>query len=90
MKIGNRFGQKLRYGSVSAALTAAVLVAVILLNVAVSALCVGRRWFMDMTPDALYTLTDDAERLLGEIITSANETRVEDEPVPAAHIRLKK
>ena len=81
MKIGNRFGQKLRYGSTSVALTAAVLVAVILLNVAVSALCVGRRWLIDMTPDALYTLTDDAERLLGETIESANETRDEDDPV---------
>ena len=81
MKIGNRFGQKLRYGSVSLAITAGVLAVVLLLNVAVSALCVGRRWFIDLTHDQLYTMTDEADRVLGETIASANATRSEDEPV---------
>ena len=81
MKIGNRFGQKLRYGSASLAITAAVLAVVVLFNVAVSALFVGQRWFIDMTPDRLYTLSDDAERVLGETIDSANETRDENDPV---------
>ena len=81
MKIGNRFGQKLRYGSVSFAIIAGVLALVVLLNVAVSALCVGNRWFIDLTPDQLYTMTEDAERVLGQTIDSANEGRSSDNPV---------
>ena len=80
MKIGNRFGRKLRYGSVSAAIVAGVLAVVVLLNVAVSALCVGRRWFVDLTRDELYTMTSEAHRVLGETIASANEARPADKP----------
>lgn len=81
MKIGNRFESKLGHRSLSVAITVGVIAVVLLLNVAVSALCLGQRWYMDLTPDALYTLTDDAHRLLGEAIDSANATRPKDAPV---------
>ena len=81
MKIGNGFGQKLRHGSVSVGITALVLAAVILVNIAVSALCSGQRWFIDLTTEPLYTLSDAANSLLGSTIESANANRPADDPV---------
>lgn len=81
MNLNNGFGRKLRHGSVSAALTAGVIAAVILLNVLVSVLCSENRWLIDMTTEPMYTLSEDAERLLSSTIESANATRPEDEPV---------
>ena len=92
MKLNNGFGRKLRHGSVSAALTAGVIAAVILINVLVSALCSANLWFIDMTSghydqkkkaeyEGLYTLSEQAKNLLGDTIASANATRAEDDPV---------
>ena len=92
MKLNNGFGRKLRHGSVSAALTAGVIAAVILLNVLVSALCSANLWFIDMTTghydknkkaeyEGLYTLSSQAKKLLGDTIASANAARAEDDPV---------
>ncbi|MBE6634281.1 MAG: hypothetical protein E7620_08090 [Ruminococcaceae bacterium] len=49
-------GKKFRHGSKSFALTALVIVAVTLLNVAFSALCTGLLWFADLTSEKMYTL----------------------------------
>ena len=87
MKIGNGFGRKLRHGSASIGITALVIAAVILLNVAFGALCSGQLWFIDLTPLAkkapstLYTLSPVAEKMLGDTIASANSTRPTDDPV---------
>lgn len=92
MKLNNGFGRKLRHGSVSLALTAGVIAAVILLNVLVSALCSANLWFIDMTAGhydekrkaeyaGLYTLSDQAKSLLGDTIASANASRPENDPV---------
>lgn len=81
MKIGNRFESKLGHRSLSVAIIAGVIVLVLLLNVAASALFLGQRWHIDLTPDELYTLTDDAHRMLGEALDSANATRPKDKPV---------
>ena len=85
MKIEKGFERKLRYGSASVGFTALVIAAVILLNVAFGALCSGELWFIDMTPPAkkapstLYTLSEDAKKMLGEAIDSANANREEGE-----------
>ena len=81
MKIGNRFQSKLGHRSLALSITVGVIALVLLLNVAVSALCFGQRWYVDLTPDVLYTLTEDAHRMLGETIKSANATRPKDDPV---------
>lgn len=92
MKLNNGFGRKLRYGSVSLSLTAGVIAAVLLLNVLFSFLCTENRWFIDMTAGhydnegnteyyGLYTLSDQAEQLLGDTIKSANASRAENDPV---------
>lgn len=81
MKIGNGISRKLRYGSVSAGITAAVLAVVILINIGVSVLCSAQRWFIDMTTEPLYTLSEEADNLLKDTIDSANANRAENDPV---------
>lgn len=81
MKIGNRLNGRLGHRSLSVIITVLVLVAVILLNVGASLLFLGNRWHIDLTPDRLYTLTDEAKHMLGEVIKSANESRPDDDPV---------
>ncbi len=81
MKLNNGFGRKIRYGSVSLALTAGVVAAVLLLNVLISVLCSENRWFIDMTTEPMYTLSEDGKKLLGDTIASANASRAEDDPV---------
>ena len=81
MKIGNGFRRKLQFGSVSVGVTAAVIAAVLLINILVSALCSHNRWFLDMTTEPLYTLTEDGKSLMASTIESANATRPADQPV---------
>ena len=81
MKHEHGFGRKLQYGSVSFGFAALVLAAVILLNVAASALCSENRWFIDLTNKPIYTLSDGAKNLLKVTLDSVNETRPEEDPV---------
>ena len=64
MKNFNKNSKKLRYGGVSAALTALIIVVVMIVNVGFSALSARYSWYADMTPDKLYTITDDCMELL--------------------------
>ena len=59
--------KKLRYGSVSVAFTAAFIAAVIALNVVFSALASKYLWYIDMTAETLYTLSDECVELLDDI-----------------------
>ena len=90
----NGWRQKLRHGSISFGLTAAVLAAVILLNVAMTALCSGNLWYIDLSPESsyniyigdteekkasMYTLMDETVSYMDYIIDEANKNR--EEPV---------
>ena len=95
MKFGNGWERKLRRGSASLGLCILVLVAVLLLNVGMTALCTSQFWFIDLTPQStytvylqntnlqkqsgLYTLMDETKNYLGYIIDEANKDR--EEPV---------
>ena len=96
MKHENGWQQKLRHGSLSLGLTAAVVVAVLLLNIVFTALFTGNLWYIDLTPkmnyfrygtqseqkqNSLYTLMDETVDYLGQIISDANEKRGENDPV---------
>ena len=59
--------KRLRYGSVSVAFTAAFIAAVIALNVVFSALASKFLWYIDMTAETLYTLSDECVDLLDDI-----------------------
>ena len=57
MKIKAETGKKLRYGGMSAVLTALIIAVVIIVNVIFSALAQKLRWYTDLTPEPLYTLS---------------------------------
>ena len=95
MKLGNGWERKLRRGSASLGLCVLVLVAVLLLNIGMTALCTSQFWFIDLTPQSiytvyyehtnlqkqsgLYTLMDETVGYLEYIIDQANDER--EEPV---------
>ena len=64
MKMKASTSRKLRYGGVTAVLTALVIAAVIIFNVIFSALAGKLRWYVDLTPELLFTLSDECITLL--------------------------
>ena len=71
----------MKHGSASVALCAAVICAVILLNVLVTALCSNFMLFSDTTPEPLYTLAEETEFLLEQTLTEVNAERGEGDTV---------
>ncbi len=69
--------RRFRYGSMSVIITALVIAAVILLNVIFSALGAKYLWYIDMTRENLYTISDACYDLLDETFKTANERREE-------------
>ncbi len=61
--------RKFKYGAISIALTAAVIIAVILFNAVFSALANNFMWHVDMTGEQIYALSDEARPLLDELAT---------------------
>lgn len=61
MKQFNKNSQKLRRGSLTVGLTAAVIAAVLLLNVAATALLSHFHIFLDMSPESYYTMSSDGD-----------------------------
>ncbi|MEE0970020.1 MAG: Gldg family protein [Clostridia bacterium] len=59
--------KKLRYGTVSVAFTALFIAALIAFNVVFSALASKFLWYIDMTSETLYTLSDKCVELLDDI-----------------------
>lgn len=59
--------KKLRFGSLSVAFTALFIAAVVVINVIFSALATKFLWYIDMTPETLYTLSDECVELLRDI-----------------------
>ena len=59
--------KKFRYGSLSVAFTAAVVVLIILVNAVFTLLASHYHWYIDTTEEQLYTLSDTSKALLDEI-----------------------
>ncbi|MBQ8357638.1 MAG: GldG family protein [Clostridia bacterium] len=66
-------GKKFRYGSVSVALTVVIIAAVILLNAIFTALSEKFVWYIDMTAEEIYTLSDEAKVLLDQVFYNVDE-----------------
>lgn len=58
--------KKFKHGSVSLALTVVIIAAVILVNAIFTALAEKYLWYVDMTSEDIYSLTDDAKELLAK------------------------
>lgn len=67
--------QKLGYGVRSAALIAVVLAAVVLLNAGATVLFRGLLWFVDLTSEDMYTLSDTAVTRLSDTFDKVNAER---------------
>ena len=61
--------KKFRHGSVSLSLTIAIIAIVILVNAIFTALADKYLWFIDMTAEQIYSLTDDAKEVLDTMNT---------------------
>lgn len=66
--------KKFRHGSVSLALTVVVIAAVILFNAIFSALSEKNQWYLDMTPEPVFTLSDNAKSFLRQVDQSHKVT----------------
>lgn len=64
MKLKSGSSRKLRYGGVTLALTTLILVVVIIVNVIFTALAQKFLWYADLTPELLFTLSDNCVDLI--------------------------
>ena len=60
----NGLGRRLRYGGVTVVLTAAIIAIVIIVNIIFSALASKLLWYTDLTPELLFTLSDNCIDLI--------------------------
>ena len=65
MKLKASTGRKLRYGSTSIALTALIVAAVIMVNVIATLLVSKFSFYLDLTPEPHFTLSDEFLALIG-------------------------
>lgn len=70
--------RRARYGGLTVALTVTLVAAVVLLNVIFSTLANRYAWYIDMTPEHLYSISDDCHQMLDEALTRAEQERGED------------
>ncbi len=64
MKMKTGTGRKLKYGGISAALTALIIAVIIIVNIIFSTLAQKFMWYVDLTPELLYSLSDEALALI--------------------------
>lgn len=64
--------RKLKYGAISVVLTAVVVAAIIIFNTIFSALVYKYNWYVDMTKEGIYGLSDSGRVLLDEIDADIN------------------
>lgn len=70
-------GRKLKYGGTSLALTALIIAAVIILNVIFSLLTQRFTWYLDLTPELKFTITEDCYDLIGAEDDDTIDTPIE-------------
>ena len=64
--------RKLKYGAIAIVLTAVVVAAVVIFNTIFSALVYKYYWYVDMTKEGVYGLTDSGRALLDDIDAEIN------------------
>ena len=93
MKMKTGTSRKLRYGGVTVALTTLIIAAVIIVNVIFTALAQKFLWYADLTPELLFTLSDNCIDLIAngddtyeqsfspiEMVNKAREERKAQDP----------
>ncbi len=69
---------KIRHGICATAITAIVIVAVLLINVGFGVLSDLRLWMIDLTSEKMYTLTNETVEMLDGTFRQVNEKRAQD------------
>lgn len=75
MKYQVLHSRRAKYGGLTVSLTVVLLAAVILLNVMFSTLAYHYGWFIDMTAEKIYSVSDECKRLIGQVIDEENDRR---------------
>ena len=80
--------RRFRYGSMSVAITALLIAAILLANVIVTALANKYLWYIDMTKESMFTVSDPCFELLDETFETL-AAREESEQTSPAHVTIK-
>ena len=64
--------RKFKYGSVATAFTAAFIAIVVIFNIIFTALAGKYMWYIDMTEEQLFTLSDEAKEIMSDIKSDVN------------------
>ncbi|MBE6710413.1 MAG: hypothetical protein E7579_04755 [Ruminococcaceae bacterium] len=64
--------RKFKYGSVATAFTAAFIAIVVIFNIIFTALAGKYMWYIDMTEEQLFTLSDEAKEIMSDIKSEVN------------------
>lgn len=81
--------RRFRYGSMSALITALVIAAVVLFNVIFSALASKYLWYIDLTREGIYTLSDNCLDLIEETFEKVNQRRQEEGITEPLKVKIK-
>lgn len=71
--------RRVRYGGMTVSLTVTLIAALVLLNVIFSTLARRYAWYIDMTPDRLYSVSDVCHDMISDVLGRAEDES--DEPV---------
>ncbi len=72
MRKGFYQSRKFKYGSVATAFTIAFVAVVVIFNIVFSALASKYMWYIDMTTDQVFTLSDEAKDIMSDIKNEVN------------------
>ena len=81
--------RRFRYGSMSVLITALVIAAVIIFNVIFSALASKFLWYIDLTREGIYTLSDNCIELIDETFESVEKRRAEEGVTAPLKVKIK-
>ncbi len=65
--------RRMRYGGMTVSLTVTLIAALVLLNVIFSTLARRYAWYIDMTPDQLYSVSDDCHSMIADALERAEQ-----------------
>lgn len=75
MKYQVLHSRRAKYGGLTVSLTVVLIAAVVLLNAMFSTLAYHYSWFIDMTAEKVYSVSDECKTLIGEVIDKENSRR---------------
>lgn len=81
--------RRFRYGSMSVLITALVIAAVIIFNVIFSALASKFLWYIDLTREGIYTLSDNCIELIDETFKTVEKRRAEEGVTEPLKVKIK-